>query len=718
MKKSILYFLVFLICSQGSGVAQGSMVKRQPAYFRTAEKQFNDQRYMYAIPFYHASLKNGRTNDSIALLHLAECYWRIKNYDSATVYYRQYESRYPPLFITQQRLAELSATHGMYGQAATVYRQLMTAVPLRSDKMISERWKGFSNTIPFLRDSLDYSIHLLKLNTRQQDFSPQFFQSGMVFVSNRYAKRVSEREFGWDGLPYANIYWVKDTAELYIVDSLPGRASYKLNASIKANDDYTDRTSNDNDIINVSSIRGAYSGDIHRLAKFSDDLTTRYNYGPLCFSKNGNTVYFTRNSKKPHDGRFNLEICEASFAQGVWTNIRIMPFVLPAYDFYHPALSEDGQRLYFCSNQPNGLGGSDLYYVNLSTETEKATAFNLGETVNTAGDELFPTVAKDALYYSSDGLAGLGGLDVYKATADSKGNWKKVMNLGYPINTSFDDFGIIYNGSGSKGFFTSNRLGSDDIYTFTESPFIMNMKGTVFNKSNMRRLDRAKLIVSVIEEGKSVVIDSIVTGLTGNFQFPARPGREYALYVTRNGFTDESVKIPAPAEPKRDVELTPVLLTPIAAPVPEQDKDRDRDGVVDKKDKCPDNKGPKENDGCPDIQKRLNELAKMVFFDTDKSDILQKSLKPLNEAVEILRQYPNTTLVIEGHTDSRASAAHNKSLSQRRADAVKAYFVNRGLAASRFTANGYGLERPIADNNTAAGRAMNRRVEIKATFVY
>jgi outer membrane protein OmpA-like peptidoglycan-associated protein len=356
-----------------------------------------------------------------------------------------------------------------------------------------------------------------------------------------------------------------------------------------------------------------------------------------------------------------------------------MQFVQPAYDFYHPALSDDEKKLFFCSNKPEGFGGSDIWFADLGTESDKTLSVNLGETVNTAGNELFPTIADNNLYYSSDGLAGLGGLDVYRSTIDRRERWSKPVNMGYPVNTSFDDFGVIYNNARSKGYFTSNRLGSDDIYTFSYAPFIMNLHGTVFNRATMRRLDKATVIITMIEDGIRVPVDTIVTDLTGNFHFPAKPGRDYQLDVTRDGFTSEFVAIAAPVKPEREVELKPVLLTPPAQqPAPPEEKDRDGDGVPDSKDHCPDMRGPKYNFGCPDIQKRLNELAKMVFFDTDKSDILQKSLKPLNEVVAILQQYPNTTLAIEGHTDSRASADHNKALSQRRAASVKAYLMSKG----------------------------------------
>lgn len=714
MKKIILYFAVFLSCTTTLVLGQAAKSKRKTAYFKNAETEFGNLRYMYAIPFYKSSLKHENVHDSIACLHLAESYWRVRNYDSALIYYQQFENKFGSIFSVSQHLAELSATQKKYAAASAIYKKLLKDIPNKNNKLLAERLKGFSNVEPFFSDSLAYAVYLLKLNTNQQDFSPQYYRGGMVFVSNRYPKPVVRREFGWDGLPFANIFWVKDTADLYIRDSIPSDKgyTYRYNKSIKANDDYTARTSNDNNIILTSSMRSAYSGEIHRLAKFSDDLTTKYNYGPLCFSKNGTTVYFTRNSKQSYEGRYNLEICEADFENGLWTNIRIMPFVQPAYDFYHPAISRDGQRLYFCSNQPGGMGGSDIYYINLGEKADKSTAFNLGDKVNTAGDELFPTINGDVLYFSSDGFAGLGGIDVYK-TSNETGVWKTPVNLGYPVNSPFDDFGIIFNSGKTKGFFSSNRLGSDDIYTFTYAPFYMRLAGTVLSRKTLRRLDSVKIVMRSVNIEKPT-IDTFTTNITGNFNFPVKPGHHYVLQFTRNGYVEDSLHINTVVQ--KLMQLQPVLLTPIEPPAPPVEKDRDGDGIVDSKDKCPDVKGTKENFGCPDIQSRLNELAKMVFFKTDKDELTPAAIKPLTEAYEILAEYPNTTLVIEGHTDSRASAAHNKDLSQRRANSVKTFFVKKGLQAGRFTTFGYGLERPIGDNETEEGRALNRRVSIKATF--
>lgn len=714
MKKIILYIVIFLSGFQAVSLAQSGRSRRAEVYFRNAEKEFNDQRYMYAIPFYKTSLKHPGKFDSLATAHIAESYWYIKNYDSALYYYQLYESRHGATTASRQKIAELSANRKDYTQAAGIYKKLAGDTKAKPNGLIAERLKGFANTKPFYRDSLDYTVHLLNLNTQQQDFSPQYFQRGMVFISNRYSKKTTEREFGWDGLPFANIYWVKDTMDLYTTDTVAGRSSRVHNVnSIKANDDYTAQTSNDNDIVVVSGSRSAYNGTIHKLAKFSDDLNAKYNYGPLCFNKAGTKVFFTRNNLTANKGRYNLEICSAVFEKGAWGNIKVLPFVEKDFDYYHPALSNDETRLYFCSNRPGGLGGSDIYYVNTASDYDMATVYSLDNKINTTGNELFPTVNGDTLYYSSDGLAGLGGLDIYK-TYMVRGTWKAPVNMGYPVNTNADDFGIIYNADKKKGFFSSNRLGTDDIYVFENAPFAVELEGTVMSRLTMRRLDIAKVLIR--DEEEKVVIDSFTTDLTGNFHFPVKPNRAYTLLASRNGYIEDSLKIPD-AGVQRKLVLEPILLTPIVTPAPPVvDTDKDGDGVPDSKDRCPDVKGPKENNGCPDVQKEIDALAKMVFFKTASAELSPASIKPLDEVCKYLAKYPNLTLYIEGHTDSRAPAPYNLDLSKRRAKSVRDYFIKKGFAANRFASEGFGLTRPIADNNTEEGRAMNRRVAIKANF--
>jgi outer membrane protein OmpA-like peptidoglycan-associated protein/tetratricopeptide (TPR) repeat protein len=714
MKQILLYTFLLtgsIAATAGSGGEENAAKALQ--YFKNAEKQFAGKRYAYAIPLYHSSLGFKGKTDSVALLHLAESYWQTKNYDSSLRFYQVFETRFGQQNPITQRMAELQATMGNYKAAVDLYQQLLAhnPVPGAPTELIKQRIKGFSNTALYLRDSIDTKIQFLKLNSPEQDFSPQLYENGLVFISNRFLRKT-ERGFGWDDLPFSQVYRVKDISKLEMVDTLSAYHFIQRKSTISRNHDYTQETSNDNNIIVMNNRRVKTTGTPVKVDKFSTDISARFNLGPLCFNKAGTKVYFTRNTQQSSGGKFSLEICEADLKNGSWTNIQVMPFVNVAYDYFHPALNSDETRLYFCSNKPGGEGGSDIYYVGLTDEYARKMAMPIDYKVNTAGNELFPTLKGDVLYFSSDGHPGLGGLDIYTSTAVNN-HWNEPVNLGYPYNSAFDDFGIVFDNAGNKGFLSSNRLGSDDIFHFEYKPFRVKLTTKVLHKGTGMPLENARVWLRS-GDGQEL-LDSAVTDIAANVTFSIRPGTPYTILANKPSFYPDSMQVqPVVAEPR--VELQPIRLQPVpVAPVIDT-TDTDQDGIPDREDKCPEVKGVQSTAGCPDIQARLNELAKMVFFKTASAELSPAALKPLNEVANIIKDYPMVTLDIEGHTDNRAGAAYNKDLSQRRANAVKQFFLKKGFDASRFTAAGYGLERPIATNATEEGRALNRRVALKANF--
>lgn len=450
---------------------------------------------------------------------------------------------------------------------------------------------------------------------------------------------------------------------------------------------------------------------------FSEQLDARFNYGPLCFNKAGDKLYFTRNSSKKVNGRFNLEICEAQYVNSEWSNIKLLSFVEPAYDFFHPALTEDGARLYFCSNRPGGIGGVDIYYVNIVDGKIEPTIIHGGKKLNSMGDELFPTIAGSDFYFSSNGMAGLGGLDIFRTTWQ-KNDWQSPINMGYPLNSNADDFGLVISTVGSKGYLTSNRRGNDDIYAFQKQEKKIPVDGVVLNRLDMRRLPGVTVSIKSKRDTGSIALP-ITTTYTGSYRFDLKPNREYELQFYYRDTLEETMAIITPG--KTDpYELKPVIIgkLPVASPVVTTEPDRDKDGIPDVTDKCPDVKGIKPLKGCPeaDILRRLAELARNVYFNTAKADLKPESFKPLGEVISIMKEYPDVLLTVEGHTDNQGGAEMNKGLSQRRAATVVRYLTSKGITADRLSSAGYGLERPIATNGTPAGRALNRRVEMKAIF--
>ncbi|MEI6583073.1 MAG: OmpA family protein [Chitinophagia bacterium] len=716
MKKVLIYALVSLLLSQSTLHAQYKSSNRAKVFFQLAEREYEDYRYWYAIPFYKVALEQrAAMYDSAALLHLAESYWQMKFYDSAQQYFSKYEKAIGPSFFSSQRLAELLALRGKNAQAATIYQGLATRFPDKFIQLVRDRQTGFANSEKFSREVGNYQVRYLSDNSSEQDFSPVFFQKGILFVSNRFAGPDSEKEFGWDGLPYARVYSIPEDYMLRASDTMPARKERDQKINLIINDDYTPTTSNDNNIrIDYRNVERTRSSNPPKpLSRFSDNFSNLFNYGPLCFNQTETKLYFTRNSVKSNNRKHHLEICEASLDKSGWINVRVLPFVNNNYDYFHPALSKDEKRLYFSSNQPGGKGGADLYYFSLHPDSSKSNPVLLDASINSQGDELFPTIVGDTLFFSSNGLPGLGGLDLFAIRLSENGI---PANVGEPFNSSYDDFGLIWKSDKRKGLFSSNRLGSDDIFTVEALKYPIKVTGAVFDAATGKELTGVRVLLKQNEPG-SLPDQQMLTELYGAYRFEGRSRQSYTLYFTKEGYYSDSIKIYKDSV-MNDLQLPVLLMYPIPPP-PQAPKpvDTDGDGIEDALDKCPDLAGVVSNNGCPEIQKKLNELAKLVFFETDKDVLTAAAYTPLDSAVKILLAYPQTTLIIEGHTDNIASKAYNKGLSQRRANRVKNYLISKGIVATRFTSVvGYGLEQPIADNATEEGRALNRRVYIKAQF--
>jgi len=718
MKKFIFCSLCIVLLLQTNLYAQNKNGNKAKAFFQLAERDFDDLKFWYAIPFYKVTLEQKSAKyDSAALLHLAESYWQMKFLDSAQYYFTKYESEIGASFQSSQRLAELAALRGKYPQAAQIYQTLPKRFPAQQAQLVGNRIKGFSAPQTFLKDSAEYSVRYLKNNSAEQDFSPAFFQQGVLFVSNRFAGPESEKEFSWDGLPYARVYVIEDDYQLHAADTMPARKERDQKINIIINDDYTPYTSNDNNIrIDYRRVERKKSLiPPAPLSRFSDQFSSLYNYGPLCFNAAQTKVYFTRNSLKSNNKKHHLEICEASLEKSGWANVRVLPFVKDDYDYFHPALSKDGMRLYFSSNRPGGRGGADLYSFSLHPDSVKTDPHLLGANVNTEGDELFPTIMGDTLFFSSNGLPGLGGLDMYAAKMEGA-NIANPMNVGTPLNSSYDDFGLIWISAKHRGLFSSNRLGTDDIFIIEQLKYPITITGAVFDSSTGKELQGVRVLLkNRLPDGSPD--QQMTTELYGAYRFAGRARDSYTLYFSKEGYYTDSIRVDKDSI-LADYQIPVLMMRPIPPPPPApKPVDTDGDGIEDALDKCPTIPGIASNNGCPEIQKKLNELAKLIFFETDKDILTPAAITPLDEAVKILLAYPQTTLIVEGHTDNVASKAYNKDLSQRRANRVKNYLISKGIVAARFTkVVGYGLEQPIADNATEEGRAQNRRVYIKAQF--
>ncbi|MFC2622771.1 MAG: OmpA family protein, partial [Prevotella denticola] len=411
-----------------------------------------------------------------------------------------------------------------------------------------------------------------------------------------------------------------------------------------------------------SGITGVKAGDIFLSEKdekgkwgtpkvIVSGLNTEADEGTPAFSADGREMYITQCLTDPSYPRY-AQIAVSNRSDAAWgkaTKLEISRDTLSS--FAHPAVSPDGNWLYFTSDMPGGKGGLDIWRVRLTGGTTGGVE-NLGDPVNTPGDEEFPTFRPNGdLYFSSNGHGGLGGLDIYIAKAGSDHRYH-LEHPGYPLNSQGDDFGMTFEGLHNRGFFSSNRgdgRGWDHIYSFELPEVIQTVKGWVYEMDGYE-LPAAQVFM-VGDDGTNRKL--AVKG-DGSFEQEIQPGVSYVLLATCNGFLNhkEEIKV-SPVEASKEHTLQ-FPLAGLHVPV----------------------------------------LIDNIFYDFDKATLRPESEKALNELVKLLEENPNVTIELSAHTDYIGSAEYNKRLSQRRADAVVAYLTSHGIVRDRLTPVGYGKERP------------------------
>jgi outer membrane protein OmpA-like peptidoglycan-associated protein len=348
-----------------------------------------------------------------------------------------------------------------------------------------------------------------------------------------------------------------------------------------------------------------------------------------------------------------------------------------------PSLAADGRTLYFASTRGGGFGNSDIWRSRLLDDGTWSAPENLGEPINTSGSEMAPFIHPDGrtLYFSSDRHIGLGDIDLYVSRADSLGQWSTPENLGYPINTSADEINIIVTASGEKAYISADRLGGMGGYDIFEFPLYENIrpqpatyaKGKVTDAVTRKPLEAYFTLTDLLT--KKEIVRSFSDAATGEFIVCIPANRHYALTVSRKGylFYSENIAISGFV-----TELKPHLINIALQP----------------------------------IETGETMVLRNIFFDTDKYELKEASLVELDILVNFLKNNPGIGVQISGHTDSIGSADYNLTLSRNRAKAVMDYLIDQNIAPQRLTFEGYGDQRPIADNTSEQGRALNRRTEV------
>ena len=393
--------------------------------------------------------------------------------------------------------------------------------------------------------------------------------------------------------------------------------------------------------------------------ELEDEVNTEYDEGTPSFSPDGNTMYYTYCAQDP-EGPRTAEIYISTRSSAKWgkgTRATIVKDSVTALG--HPSISPDGKYLYFVSDAVGGFGGKDIFRARVAGN-DFGPMENLGEEINTPGDEMFPYVRDSVtLYFASNGHPGMGGLDLFKATQDSTGKWK-VENLGAPINSMADDFGITFAGKEERGFFCSNRndaRGYDHIYSFERPTITIFIEGIVNDVDEYPIEDATVRIV-----GKDGLNVKAPVKKDGTYRVELERDISYVMMASARGYLNQNYELHTGPEEKNETYIVDFFLSPISKPV-----------VIDN-----------------------------IFYDFDKATLRPESKKALDEMIKMLNDNPNVTIELGAHTDRKGTDQYNERLAQRRAQSVVDYLIAGGIEAARLEAKGYGESVPKTINKKMA----------------
>lgn len=594
-----------------------------------ADKNYDKFAYIRATEIYEKLLKNGYESKDL-YGKLGDAYYFNARYEQALPYYEKMfalEGEIAPEYY--YRYAQCLRVGGQQQQADKAMETFYTRVGYPE-----ERLKTVHKSLETLRDGTPrYVLNDAGINTDYADFGTGFYGSdNVLFASARDTGIFIKRTHKWNEMPFLKLY-------VATIDS---------------------------------------TGRLTNPEKLKGEVNSRYHQTTAVVTKDGKTMYFTRNNyrngkrRRSDDGTNYLKIYRATYSDGEWKNIENLSINSDHYSTAHPALSPDDKHLYFVSDRPGTIGNSDIFVTEILDDGNLGPVRNLGSNINTPGRETFPFVDENGiLYFSSNGYDGLGGLDVYAVVKDPFGS-QHIVNMGEPINSSGDDFSYVMRNDG-KGFLSSNRgekSGFDNIYSISQKEVIAlyaKLCGTVVDSLTREPLNGA-LVTLLDSDNKE--LSKVRTDDLGNFCVKVWPFSTYNLRAGKDEYQSSEKWI---SELKNEEERNVVI---------ELVKDGIRVTTGD------------------DLTEKMG--LKPIYFDFDGSGIRKVSEIELGKVIEVMKAYPNVVIEVRSHTDSRGSNAYNMALSERRAKATVKYIIDKGgISPDRITGKGYGETRLV--NSCADG---------------
>ena len=649
MKNFILLYITIVSVFSFNSYAQKSKTT-------TADKKYDSYAYIKAVSTYERVAEKGYKSEDM-FQKLGNSYYFNGELDKAAKWYGELfamnanqESEYC------YRYAQSLKAIGQTDKANEMLETFRQKAGNDTRGKLFEKYKNYLDQIK--ANSGRYKVEDAGINSKYSDYGSALYGNKLVFSSARDTGSLGQRKHTWTNQYFTNLY-VSDLGE----EMTPGKVD-----------------------------------------KFSKNINSKFNESTPVFTKDGKTMYFTRNNyldgKKGKDGKkiTLIKIYKASFENDQWTKVSELPFDSDQYSVAHPTLSPDEKTLYFASDMPGTLGQSDLFKVKINDDGSYGTPQNLGAAINTEGRETFPLITdENELYFASDGHPGLGGLDVFVSKLGTDGSLGEIQNVGDGINSPKDDFAYLIDTKSRRGFVTSNRAGGqgyDDIYKFLETRKLVCLQELYGNVTDLNT-------TQILPDTKMSLFDSefnlagtTVTDSAGNYTFAVECGKTYNVRAAKPDYTTKEQKITIARENGR-------TNLPFAL-----EKEVCKVAVGDDLGKC--------------------FGIKMIYFDLDKYNIRQEAALDLEKILDVLNQNPTMKLDIRSHTDCRQTAKYNEVLSDRRAKSTIAWLVKNGVDPSRLTGKGYGETQLVNDcgceptnqsNCTEEQHQMNRRSEFIITAI-
>lgn len=620
MKNKVIILIAFLSLIASSSYAQEGKVKK-------GNKEYDKFAYIDATKTYERIAEKGYKSADL-FQRLGNAYYFNSNLEKAAKWYGE-------LFSINEEVApeyyyRYSQSLKSIGQYAKADEMMNLFHKKSSEDLRGKIFNDKQNYMDIIKaNSGRYIIKDAGINSKYSDYGSAYSGNKLIFTSSRDTGNFAQRKHQWSNQYFTNMY----------------------SADITPKDE-----------------KGVIEDSLSVPEKFAKNINSRFHEATPVFTKDGKTMYFTRNNfnngKKGKDANriTLLKVYKATLIDNQWKNAEELPFNSDSYSVAHPTLSPDEKTMYFASDMPGTHGQSDLWKVKINDDGSFGTPENLGVVINTEGKESFPIFTNEnELYFATDGHPGLGGLDIFMSRMNSDGSFKEPINIGAPANSPQDDFAYLIDTKTRKGFLTSNRDGGkgfDDIYKFLETRKLVCeqvLSGIVTDLDTGEILPNTKV---TLFDDKFNKIKEVLSDDKGFYTFEVECGKSYFIRAEKDTYDTKEQKITIPTlTGKTDL---PIQLEKKVKPVVVGD----------------------------DLAKAFG--IKIIYFDLDKWNIRPDAALELEKILDVMKQYPNMKIDVRSHTDSRQTHKYNEKLSDRRAKSTMSWLVKNGIDANRLTGKGYG----------------------------